>query len=142
MLEILDLEPVTKCQSVKKEPVKQEHGDPSIKVPSDLEYHRAAQAIMKYGMEELVDFPSWQAKFKQVMMNNFGAEGNHEQDTSGSWDAVDKSETSREFRAEDIGAEELRFLTEPEAREGSASASAARRTSPTAEVRRPQFSKR
>ena len=94
-------------------------------MPSDVEYHRAAQAIKKYGMEELADFPSWQAKFKRVMMNNFGAEGSHEQDTSGSWDAIDKSETSGEFRAEDIGAEEPIVLIGPDAREGSASASAA-----------------
>ena len=141
LLEVLDLEPVTKYQG-KLASVKPEVGCYTItKVPQSEEYRRAINTIMSCAMEELADFPTWQAKFKRIMMSNFGAENGNEQDTSGSWDAIGKPGIDGEFRAEDYGVDDLHFLPEPQAREGSASASAVRRTSPAVKVRRPRFSK-
>ena len=81
LIEISDIEPVTKCQSVKMELTKkQEYVVQIVKVPKEVRYHQAAQAIMKFGMEELADLPTWQTKVKWNMRNNVGAEGSHEQE--------------------------------------------------------------
>ena len=133
LLEVLSLEPVTKYQG-KQETVKHETECNTItKAPQSEDYRRAINTIMLCGMEELADFPTWQAKFKRVMMSNFGADDCHEEDPNGSWDAIGKQE--------DYGVDDMQFLHEPQAHEGSASASAMRRTSPTTRVRRQQFSK-